>query len=251
MMKEKIEIQRYKKVDKNIDELIELNKLISKYNGVKLYNHLIYFDTNYRAYLEKVIEHSENDYIFTLMLNDNLEGFIHFKVIKDTLFFNNFCMSENYVGKGIGKMFLIKSLNLMNLSDFKYFAKDVFRSNKPAFLWYLKLGLEVTKSSIWSQLSVINVQKKNTLSDEMIFKKDLNGFNSLFFKNYKIATIINNLTMLLHDLTSIDKVPLHNYTLITNQDTKCLDISDFEIIDLETSVRMVCPISVYLNKLNA
>ena len=41
MKKEKIEIRRYNKVDENLDKLIELNKLISKYNGVKLYNHLI------------------------------------------------------------------------------------------------------------------------------------------------------------------------------------------------------------------
>jgi hypothetical protein len=249
MKKEKIEILRYNKVDDNIDKLIELNKLISKYNGVKLYNHLIYFDSNFPSYLEKIIEHSENDYIFTLMLNDNLEGFIHFKIINDTLFFNNFCMSENYVGKGFGKMFLKKSLSLMPLEYFKFFAKDVFMSNQPAFLWYKNLGLEVTKSTMWKQLSPINSQKNMKISDEMIFEKDLNGFNSLFFKDNKIATIINNSTMLLHDLTSINQIPLNNYVLITNQDTEFLEKENFEIIDLETSVRMKCLIKTYLKNL--
>jgi ribosomal protein S18 acetylase RimI-like enzyme len=247
MRKEKIEIRRYNKVDENLDKLIELNKLISKYNGVKLYNHLIYFDSNFLSYLEKVIEYSENDYIFTLMINDNLEGFIHFKVINETLFFNNFCMSENYQGKGFGKMFLIKSLNLMNLPDFNYLAKDVFMSNQPAFLWYIKLGLEVTKSTIWKKLSLIN-NNIDTI-DEMTFKKDLNGFHSLFFNDVKIATIVNNTTMLIHDLTYINQMPLNNYILITNQDTEFLENGNFEITDLETSVRMVCPMKTFLNNL--
>lgn len=251
MKKEKIEIRRYNKVDENLDKLIELNKLISKYNGVKLYNHLIYFDSNFPSYLEKVIEYSENDYIFTLMINDNLEGFIHFKVINETLFFNNFCMSENYQGKGFGKMFLIKCLNLMNLVDFKYLAKDVFMSNQPAFLWYIKLGLEVTKSTIWKQLLPINRNNNNNnkLSDKMIFNKDLNGFNSLFFNDVKIATIVKNTTMLLHDLTYIKQMPLNNYILITNQDTEFLENGNFEIIDLDTSVRMVCPMKTFLKNL--
>jgi ribosomal protein S18 acetylase RimI-like enzyme len=247
MRKEKIEIRRYNKVDENLDKLIELNKLISKYNGVKLYNHLIYFDSNFPSYLEKVIEYSEYDYIFTLMINDNLEGFIHFKIMNNTLFFNNFCMSENYQGKGFGKMFLIKSLNLMNLPDFNYLAKDVFMSNQPAFLWYIKLGLEVTKSTMWKKLSLIN-NNIDTI-DEMTFKKDLNGFHSLFFNDVKIATIVNNTTMLIHDLTYINQMPLNNYILITNQDTEFLENGNFEITDLETSVRMVCPMKTFLNNL--
>lgn len=247
MRKEKIEIRRYNKVDENLDKLIELNKLISKYNGVKLYNHLIYFDSNFPSYLEKVIEYSEYDYIFTLMINDNLEGFIHFKIMNNTLFFNNFCMSENYQGKGFGKMFLIKSLNLMNLPDFNYLAKDVFMSNQPAFLWYIKLGLEVTKSTIWKKLSLIN-NNIDTI-DEMTFKKDLNGFHSLFFNDVKIATIVNNTTILIHDLTYINQMPLNNYILITNQDTEFLENGNFEITDLDTSVRMVCPMKTFLNNL--
>ena len=247
MKKEKIEILRYNKVDENLEKFIELNKLISKYNGVKLYNHLIYFDSNFPSYIEKVIEYSECDYIFTLMINDNLESFIHFKVINDTLFFNNFCMSENYQGKGYGKSFLIKSLNLMNLTDFNYLAKDVFMSNQPAFLWYIKLGLEVTKTTVWKQLALIN--NNNDTSNEMVFKKDLNGFNSLFFNDLKIATIINNTTMLIHDLTYINQMPLHKYILITNQDTEFLENGNFEIIDLDTSVRMICPMKTFLNNL--
>ena len=246
MKKEKIEILRYNKVDENLNKLIELTKLISKYNGVKLYNHLIYFDSNYPSYLEKVIEYSEYDYFF-LMINDNLEGFIHFKVINDNLFFNNFCMSEDCRGKGFGKMFLIKSLNLMNLVDYKYLAKDVFMSAQSAYLWYIKLDLKVTKSTMWKQLSPIN--NIYDTFDKIVFKKDLNGFDSLFFNDLKIATIVNNTTMLIHDLTYIKKMPLNNYILITNQDTEFLEKGNFEIIDLDTSVRMICPMKTFLNNL--
>lgn len=247
MKKEKIEILRYNKVDENLDKLIELTKLITKYNGVTLYNHLIFFDSNYSSYLTNVIENSEIDYIFTLMINDNLEGFIHFKVIDDTLFFNNFCMSEDCRGKGLGKMFLIKCLNLMNLTDFEYLAKDVFLSAQSAYLWYIKLDLKVTKSTMWRQLILLNRSDINC--NEMVFKKDLNGFNSLFFNDLKIATIVNNTTMLLHDLTYIKQMPLNNYILITNQDTQVLEHGIFDIVDLDTSVRMRCPMKTFLHNL--
>ena len=249
MKKEKIEILRYNKVDENLVELIRLNKLISKYNGVNLQRHLIYFDSNYPSYLGKVIENSDRDYLYTLMINDNLEGFIHFKTINDTLFFNNFCISENYQGKGLGKMFLVKCLNFMNIDDFKYLAKDVFMSNQPAFLWYIKLGLEVTQNSNWNKIVLANNQKNYKLPVEMIFKKDLNGFNSLFFKNRKIATIINDSTMMLHDLTHIKQMPLNNYIIVTNQNTEFLEKENFEIIELETSARMICPIKKLYNNL--
>jgi hypothetical protein len=247
MKKEKIEIQRYNKVNKNLDKLIELTKLITKYNGVNLYNHLIFFDSNYHSYLTNIIEYSEVDYFFTLMINDNLEGFIHFKVTDDTLFFNNFCLSEDYRGKGLGKIFLIKCLNLMNLEDFEYLAKDVFLSAQSAYLWYIKLDLKVTKSTMWKQLVLLNSSDNNC--NEIIFKKDINEFNSLYFNDFKIATIVNNTTMLIHDLTYIKQMPLNNYILITNQDTEFLENGNFEIIDLDTSVRMVCPMKTFLNNL--
>jgi ribosomal protein S18 acetylase RimI-like enzyme len=249
MKKEKIEILRYNKVDENLDELIRLTKLISKYNGVNLQQHLIFFDSNYPSYLRKVIENSDLDYLYILMINDNLEGFIHFKIINDTLFFNNFCMSENYQGKGLGKMFLVKCLNLMNIDNFKYLAKDVFMSNQPAFLWYIKIGLEVTQNSNWNKIVLVKNQKNYKLPEEMIFKKDLNGFNSLFFKNNKIATLINDSTMILHDLTHIKQMPLKNYIIITNQNTEFLEKENFEIIELETSARMICPIKKLYNNL--
>lgn len=55
--------------------------------------------------------------------------------------------------------------------------------------------------------------------------------------------------MLLHDLTSINQMPLNNYILITNQDTEFLENGNFEIIDLDTSVRMVFPMKTFLNNL--
>jgi len=246
MTKEKIEILRYNKVDENLAVLIELHKLISKNN--KLNNHLIYYDTNFPSYFEKIVGDPRCNYIFTLKLNGNIEGVIHFKIFNDIIFLNNICLSKNCQGKGFGKIFLLESLNYLNKTDFKYFTLDVFMSNQPAYLWYIKLGLEVTKSTLWKQLSLININN-NEISDNMLFKKDLNGFNSLFFKDHKIATIINNSTMLLHDLSFINKIPLNDYILITNQDTQFLEGLSYELIDLETSLRMESQLTTVLNKL--
>ncbi len=55
--------------------------------------------------------------------------------------------------------------------------------------------------------------------------------------------------MLLHDLTAINQMTLNIYILITNQDTEFLEKGNFEIIDLDTSVRMVCPMKTILNNL--
>jgi hypothetical protein len=247
MMKEKIEILSYNKVDENIAVLIELHKLISKNN--KLNNHLIYFDTNFPSYFKKIVVDPRCNYIFTLKLNDTLEGVIHFKIFNDIIFLNNICLSENCQGKGLGKIFLFESLNLLNKTDFKYFTLDVFMSNHRALLWYKNLGLEMNKSTTWKQIFLINIQENKNLPDEMIFKKDLNGFNSLFFNDVKIATIVNNTTMLIHDLTYINQMPLNNYILITNQDTEFLENGNFEITDMDTSVRMVCPMKTFLNNL--
>lgn len=247
MMKEKIEILRYNKLDRNLASLIELHKLISKNN--KLHNHLIYFDSNFPFYFKKIILDQGFNYIFILKIKGTLEGVIHFKILNDVIFLNNICLSENYQGKGFGKIFLCESLNLLNKTDFKYFALDVFLSNQPAFLWYKKLGLEVNESTKWKQIFLINNHENDQLPDEMIIKKDLNGFNSLFFKDLKIATIVNNTTMVLHNLTYIKQMPLNNYILISNQNTEFLENEKFEILDLDTSVRMVCPMKTFLNNL--
>jgi ribosomal protein S18 acetylase RimI-like enzyme len=247
MKKEKIEILRYNKVDENLAVLIELHKLISKNN--KLNNHLIYFDTNFPSYFKKIIADPKFNYIFTLRINGEVEGVIHFKIFDDIIFLNNICLSENCQGKGFGKIFLFESLNLLNKTDFKYFNLDVFMSNQQAFLWYKNFGLEENKSTKWTQIFLINNQEDKNLSDEIIIKKDLNGFNSLFFNDLKIATIVNNTTMLLHDLTYIKQMPLNNYILITNQNTELLQNENFNVIDLDTSVRMVCPMKTLLNNL--
>jgi len=246
MTKENIEILPYNKIDENFAKLIELHQLISKHN--KLTNHLIYYDTNFPLYFEKIVINS-NDLVFTLKLNGILDGFIHFKLFNDTIFLNNICLSENCQGKGLGKTFLKESLNLLNLADFNHFALDVFTSNQVAFSWYKNLGLEESKSMIWKQILPKNHKlKKNS---EITFKKDLNNFNSLFYKDDKIATLINNSTMLIHDLTFINQITPNNYMLITNQNTQLLTESNYELINLENSKRLEGKLSTVLNKLNA
>jgi ribosomal protein S18 acetylase RimI-like enzyme len=247
MKKEKIEIVRYNKIDADLDKLIDLHKSISENN--KLNSHLIYYDTNFKSYFEKIIIEPDFNYIFKLNVNNSLAGFIHFKLLKNTIFLNNICLEKKYQGKGFAKYFLLKSLNLLNKNDLHYFSLDVFISNQSAFLWYTKLGLEVTKSFAWKRiLANKNYIDKEPL-EEMIFKKDSNGFNSLFFKDSKVATIINNSTMLLHDLTSINQMPLNNYILITNQDTEFLEKGNFKIIDLDNALRMLCPMTIFSNNL--
>lgn len=232
MKKEDIEILEYKTVenDKEMDKIISLHQDIFVDSPLK--NKLIYFVPNFRVYLKEIIEDSKHDFVFIAKLNNSIEAFIHFKLLNDTVFLNNICVSGNLQGSGVGKMLLKYGLDLLNQETFSFFSLDVFLSNSKALKWYEKLGLNVQSSREWKEIT--SRYNEEIRSKEVDFQKDLNGFESVFFKNDKVGTIVND-TLLLSNTENIEKLPLGSFkSVITNQDLP--SYVEYELI--ATSLRM-------------
>lgn len=252
MTKENIQITRYETVDEDINSIISLHKLISKDSNFN--EHLIYFDSNFKFYFKSIVKNKTTDEIYIIKINDVLEGFIHFKLFENTLFLNNICLSNSCQGKGIGSFFLKHTLMLAYKKSLINFELDVFLSNNRAFKWYQSLGLKINKKAIWMKISKKKHQLDFENSQDIYFSKDSNGFESIFFEKTKIATIINNKTILIHDLIFINKIPSQSYILITNQDVTQLSKTNYNCTELETSTRMMGSLKEVLynlNKLNA
>ena len=248
MTKENIQITRYETVDEDINSIISLHKLISKDSNLN--EHLIYFDTNFKFYFRNIVTNKTTDEIYIIKINDVLEGFIHFKIFENSLFLNNICLSNSCQGKGIGSFFLKNSLMLAYKKSLINFELDVFFSNNRAFKWYQSLGLKINKKAIWMKISKKKHQLDYENSEDIYFSKDSNGFESIFFEETKIATIINNKTILIHDLIFINKIPSQSYILITNQDTNEHFVTNYNCFKLEVSTRMKGSIKEVLNNLN-
>lgn len=248
MTKENIQITRYETVDEDINSIISLHKLISKDSNLN--EHLIYFDSNFKFYFRNVVRNISTDYIYIIKIDNVLNGFIHFKIFEDTIFLNNICLSKLCQGKGIGSFFLKHSLMLAYKESLINFELDVFLSNNKALKWYKKLGLKTIKKSIWMEINDNHQKLNNEISTDIYYLKDGNGFESIFLKTNKIATIINNKTILIHDLNFIDKIPNQSYILVTNQDVSELIKKNYKCSELETSTRMKGSLKEVLHNLN-
>ena len=248
MTKENIQITRYETVDEDINSIISLHKLISKDSNLN--EHLIYFDTNFKFYFRNIVTNKTTDEIYVIKINDVLEGFIHFKIFENSLFLNNICLSNSCQGKGIGSFFLKNSLMLAYKESLINFELDVFLSNSKALKWYKKLGLKTNKNSIWMKINKKHLTQNTETISNISYLKDSNGFDSIFYKTNKIATIINNKTIIIHNLKYIDKIPSHSYILITNQDTNEHFVTNYNCFKLEVSTRMKGSIKEVLNNLN-
>ncbi len=252
MTKENIQITKYETVDEEINSIISLHKLISKESNLN--EHLIYFDSNFKFYFKNIVTNKTTDEIYIIKINDVLEGFIHFKLFENTLFLNNICLSNSCQGKGIGSFFLKHTLMLAYKKSLINFELDVFLSNNRAFKWYQSLGLKINNKAIWMKISKKKHQLDFENSQDIYFSKDSNGFESIFFEKTKIATIINNKTILIHDLIFINKIPSQSYILITNQDVTQLSKTNYNCSEIETTTRMMGSLKEVLfnlNKLNA
>lgn len=236
MMSDVIQITRYDRVDDDFNAIVELHKLISK--GTNLYGHLIYFDANFPFFFRHVIANKTADFIYLLKINNAVSGFIHLKMFENTIFLNNICLNETCQGKGIGSYFLNETLKLVFDGSQENFELDVFLSNQKALRWYLSLGLEINKKSTWVKITSAPRQLDIENTPDMHSLKDNNGFDSISYRNNKVATIINNATMLIHDMAVFEIIPKQASTIITNQSVKELDAGYYQFITLETAARM-------------
>ncbi len=202
----------YKLIDsiKDIDDLLFLHKLI--YINTPFENKLIYFDKNYKQFLENLILNKNNKvFFYGLYKNEDLIGFIQFRLIESYLFLNNISLDNKFRGKGLGSLFLKKSLKNFEFYFPIKFKLDVFNKNLKAKSWYKKIGLEQEEKLFWYQKNIsISV---NQYQDKPSFKftLDQNGFESIFDGTSKIATVINKKNLIVHNNEYLDLINYSKY----------------------------------------
>lgn len=237
MMKEKLKIERLNSTCLYGEDIVLMHKHI--FSNSALNEILIYFDSNYINYLDQIIK-DEHSYFF-IVENGKREvvGFLHLKVLEDEIFLNNFYIYETFQGTGIGKEALGKCLIYFEPFKLKYFGLDVFKSNTKALKWYKRLGLVNKYSKKWvkitycREINVINLKKITFLR-----LKDNNGFDSLFYNNEKIATVVNNMYAVLHKINRdivCDLLLQNDFIIVTSCE---IDNRLFVTESLEDSIRM-------------
>ncbi len=227
--KELMDIKRITNKD-NIQILWDMHKDISKFNRLK--DILIYYDDNFFNYLLKIVDDS-NEYFYGLFNNNKLEGFVHFKIFNDTLFLNNFFINESFRGGGVGSKFLKTAIEKLG-DSFSRFSLDVLVSNTHIYNWYERLGLNSTIESQWVKL--LKEASAVNMKTELIQQKDFNNFNSIFHKELKIATIVSNEKIIVHNLKYLDSLFKLNYDLYYHGISENFDSLSYVI--LEKTIRM-------------
>lgn len=240
-MKKEISIKRLHNVE-YIDEIISMHKEL--FNNTELYGKLIYFDEAYESFF-KVLLNDENHFIFGVFLNNNICGFVHLRNIHQVLFLNNIYLAEILRGNGMGTDILEEILNMSFIKEnnFVNIELDVLQSNIRAVKWYEKLGLNQSSTHTWYVVEKLYKTKK------LDFKVDYdpNCFKSIFLNNTKVATIINNSYINLHDMIGIDFES--NLPFIIKQETM-RNRKDVNFFEFETSIRMESCISDIIKNIN-
>lgn len=192
--------------DISIMESQEITGMLVGMFSSELTDFLIYKDSNYPAYFEKLINHSLNDYLFVIRKGSMIGGFAHFKIIKDEIFLNNIGVQPELRNAGTGTLLLKFSFNfLLKERNCKYLSLDVFEKNSLALNWYKKLGMREIGKKYWYNVFP-EVKRKNNFNLSATVKDDINGFTGLYSYGLKIATVIND-SLLFRDYEAIDLFP--------------------------------------------
>lgn len=235
-MRDEVNIKRLTSFDSYKDEILKMHQKI--FEGTLLENILIYFDTEYYDFLDILIKDKNNYFFIALRKDTEVVGFVHLKDFGEELFLNNIFISESYQGWGVGKKVLRDCLDYFDVSRFEYFGLDVFRSNTIALKWYERIGLEEKSSKSWNKIISIKEKLEDNNTIVLVKKKDPNGFNSYFLNDKKLATVINDDYIILHEI--YEEILFYflsktNYSIITN----CkINNKSYQIVELEDSIRM-------------
>ena len=240
-MKKEVYIKRLRNVE-CIDEIISMHKEL--FNTTELYGKLIYFDEAYEKFFKALLK-DDKHFIFGVFLNNNIRGFVHLRNIDQVLFLNNIFLDEVLRGNGMGTDILEEILNMSFIKEnsFVNLELDVLQSNIKVVKWYEKLGLNQNSTHIWYVVEKLNKTKK------LDFKVDYdsNCFKSIFLNHTKVATIINNSYINLHDMIGNDFDS--SLPFIIKQETM-RNIKGVNFFEFETSIRMEGCISDILNNIN-
>lgn len=208
MKKENIRTRQFDTTRDSFTRLVEMHRLI--FEGNNLQNKLVYFTHNFLEYLKSAVKSNLNDF-YLLEVDGIVEGFIHYRTQDKFVFVNNLYVSKNARGNGVGGFFFKKTLQKFERYDETVL--EVFLSNSNVVDWYYRMGFKEIARKSWYEFHLL--PEINHVNGNFINQKDENGFESIFYENKKVATIVNNY-LLVHDRIAFTDEMFSKYRVITN-----------------------------------
>lgn len=86
--------------------------------------------------------------------DDDILGFIEFKLIRNAIFLNYICTSPETRGTGLAARMLYEGTRLARDEEHSTMYLDVFHDNTNALSWYRKVGFSPTTQSAWWRIPV-------------------------------------------------------------------------------------------------
>ena len=240
-MKKEIQIKRQND-STYLTDLVLMHQEI--FEDTELYGKLIYFDIAFRNYFKSVLK-NKGHYVYGIFAENKIQGFIHFRTFDNVLFLNNIFLSKYIRGNGIGTYVLNKVLNMSFVSEnnFKQLTLDVLESNFRAKKWYEKIGLLQESIESWYYVKKSIPKINNDL--KLIY--DDNQFKSIFLNNVKVATVINESCIIIHNFEALDFQSEFPFILKTKENYVKNDV---QFSKFDSSVRMTGEISTVLKNTN-
>ena len=163
-------------------------------------SYLLYNDKSYINYLKSAIS-NHIEIIYTARKPDSnaLMGFAQIRYIGENIHLNNIIIKEEFRGKGLAQLFLRHIWQTENNKAVakQLFTLDVFENNHQAVNWYKRIGMEKTSESYWYNLIRDFKTTGDKVTEQTItLSADHFGFTQVLYNEAKIATLINNQTLL-------------------------------------------------------
>lgn len=214
------------------------------FEDTELYGKLIYFDMAFSNYFRSVLKNKDH-YVYGIFAENTIQGFIHFRKFDNVLFLNNIFLSKYIRGNGIGTYVLNKVLNMPFVSEnnFKQLTLDVLESNPRAKKWYEKIGFIQESIEPWYYVKK-SIPKINT---DLKLIYDDNQFKSLYLNNVKVATVINESCIIIHNFEALDFLSELPFIFKTKEN---YIVNGVQFSKFDSSIRMTSEITAVLKNTN-
>lgn len=132
------------------NSLYELAYESGKYSRYKQDKYILEdsFKKLYQLWITNSINKSFADKIFYFKENENVLGFVTFKIKNDTAQIGLIAVSPNYQGKGIGKKLILKTEKYCFKRNVKTLQIPTQLENKGACNFYIKMGYDISEKII-------------------------------------------------------------------------------------------------------
>lgn len=163
--------------------------------------YLVYAEPCYATYLAGIIAGAEGHAFYVAEEDGIPVGFMHLRMPgTQELFLNNIIVSEAYKGQSIGRRLLNYALAEIReeYPELQTFSLDVFARNETAFAWYRRLGMTVSATRNWYDVSEVLCRPvvNGTAASGGMLREDENGFRAIYHKDDRVGTVLDKVWVL-------------------------------------------------------